>query len=147
MSRKTISFPAIEAAQLASRLNVGKAIYTTRVDAELDKYHVDDILSSRFGNLKVTKVDRLHSLNDHPFLNELSAKNKKDLGNSHMDLIKLTKQAGTHMKLTALTDTTLFIDSAVKLANTKTTAMGEGTKLLIGGALGVSSSINGGNSF
>lgn len=67
-----ISFPKNEYDDYIKRLNSNKTIYTTRVSNEVDKYKINVIYKSDFGNLKVVFLKHYSKLRNHPFYNELT---------------------------------------------------------------------------
>ena len=90
-----IKFPKGEHNSLLDLIKHGNPIYTTRVSKEYDKYHVGDVLQGDIGHkLKVVDVTRLKRIDDHPFKNELSKAQVKQLSKyQDMDLVKLEKTA------------------------------------------------------
>lgn len=66
-----IRFPKREYEAYIERLMNNKVIYTTRVSNEVDRYKMNGIYKSDFGNLKVVFLKHYSKLNDHPFYNEL----------------------------------------------------------------------------
>jgi len=85
-----ISFPQSEWGSLRSRLNSGKDIYTTRISNERGKYHRGDQLSSTFGMLEVVSVQQGRGVDSHPFKNELTPAQLKQIGDNPFDLVRLT---------------------------------------------------------
>lgn len=67
-----ISFPKNEYDDYIKRLNDKKVIYTTRVSSEVDKYKMDGVYKSDFGDLKVVCLKHYSKLSNHPFYNELN---------------------------------------------------------------------------
>ena len=67
-----ISFPKNEYDDYIKRVNSNKTIYTTRVSNEVDKYKINVIYKSDFGNLKVVFLKHYSKLRNHPFYNELT---------------------------------------------------------------------------
>ena len=87
-----IDFPKSEQNDLKKRLKDDKEIYTTRVSDEQGKYEKDDILQSPLGKLKVKEVKTYKKLEDHPFIDELTDKQKKQIDEEY-DLVELKKIA------------------------------------------------------
>ena len=88
-----IDFPKEEHVSLLKRLHDNKDIVTTRVSAELGKYHVGDKLSTTLSPnifLIVTDVKRFSNIADHPF-HTILTKSQKDLISSYgdFDVIRL----------------------------------------------------------
>lgn len=88
-----INFSTHEISSLKERISNDKPIYTTRMDKELGKYKVGKLYDSPFGELSVIKIDKYTSLDEHPFLDELTSKEKKRIGSNEYELVKLKKKA------------------------------------------------------
>lgn len=92
---KKISFPKKEYKDYLKRLNKGQFIYTTRVSNEVGKYHLHQVYDSIFGALKVISIKHFHTLYDHPFYEELTKEQKKEIDAYQdyrgIDLIELKK--------------------------------------------------------
>jgi len=72
-----ITFPKAEYNSLTNRLAQGKPIMTTRVSLEKDKYKVGKVYRSDLGvKLKVVSVKSYNSINEHPYLGELTSTQK-----------------------------------------------------------------------
>ena len=99
MSKNSISFPQKEWPAYSKLLNEGLPIYTTRVQAEVGRYRVGKVYRSQLGRLKVVDIMCLHSLDEHPFVSELTAYQKgviaRSLANDGvMEVIKLERVSG-----------------------------------------------------
>lgn len=92
---KYIDFPEEELLSYQERLNNNLNIYTTRVSKEVNKYIVNNIYDSPFGLLKVVSIRHYNNLNEHPFIEELSQKQIKEINkyinDNGFDLIELIK--------------------------------------------------------
>lgn len=89
-----IGFPEEEHAQLRGRLGRGKPVYTTRISSEMGKYQEGQVLESPWGDrLRVTSVQRGKGVESHPFASEVSAAQRKQIGESPYDLVQLEKGA------------------------------------------------------
>lgn len=90
-----ISFPIEELDDLKKRLDDNKDIYTTRVSNEVGKYKLHEEYESPLGRLKVISLEHFEDINDHPFINELNEKQKKEIikyiKENGFDLVCLTK--------------------------------------------------------
>ncbi|HAU29147.1 MAG TPA: hypothetical protein DCW68_03440 [Rhodospirillaceae bacterium] len=88
---KRIDFPVCEWQDLKKRLSQDLPIYTTRIDREFGKYHPGEVLASELGVLIVENVVQIDSLDQHPFLEELTQEQCQTLRGYKMDLVKLLK--------------------------------------------------------
>ena len=92
---KYIDFPKEELLSYQERLNNNLNIYTTRVSSEVNKYIVNNIYDSPFDLLKVVSLKHYDNLNEHPFIEELSKKQIKEINkyikDNGFDLIELIK--------------------------------------------------------
>ncbi len=70
--KEFISFPKNEYEDYMARLRNNKVIYTTRVSSEVGKYKIGIVYQSDFGNLKVVCLKHYEKLCHHPFYNELT---------------------------------------------------------------------------
>lgn len=90
-----INFPDNEYDSYKERLDDGKIIYTTRVSSEVGKYEMNQIYESCFGNLKVVYFEHFKSLDEHPFLNELTDEQVSEINmyisDAGFDLVGLEK--------------------------------------------------------
>lgn len=90
-----ISFPVEELEELKKRLDDNKEIYTTRVSSEVGKYKLDAEYESPFGKLKVASLEHFEDIKNHPFINELTEKQKEEINKyideAGFDLIGLKK--------------------------------------------------------
>ena len=96
---KEIDFPKSEHKDIKKQLKERGHIYTTRVDKDYGKYKEGDILTSPFGTLRVKDVDKYNKLEDHPHLDELTDKNKEDIGKHKYEYIKLIRKESERMRL------------------------------------------------
>lgn len=87
-----ITFPEGEKRSLRSRLEAGKSIFTSRMSAEKGRYRKGEVLSSPFGELVVRSVRPFTEVERHPFLSELTDRQKKQLSGHPFDLVKLEKK-------------------------------------------------------
>lgn len=74
-----ISFPKNEYANYLKRLANNNIIYTTRVSSEVNKYKINHIYKSDFGNLKVIFLKHYSKLINHPFYKELNNNQIKEI--------------------------------------------------------------------
>lgn len=73
---KKITFPAEEIDTLKKQ----NRIVTTRVSADYNKFFVDDLVQTPWGDIfKVTKREEISDVKDHPYFNELTEGQKKFL--------------------------------------------------------------------
>lgn len=73
---KEITFPAEEIDTLKKQ----NRIVTTRVSADYNKFFVDDLVQTPWGDIfKVTKREEISDVKDHPYFNELTEGQKKFL--------------------------------------------------------------------
>lgn len=73
---KKITFPAEEIDTLKKQ----NRIVTTRVSADYNKFFVDDLVRTPWGDIfKVTKREEISDVKDHPYFNELTEGQKKFL--------------------------------------------------------------------
>lgn len=97
-----ITFPEDEYNSYKERLDNNLVIYTTRVSSEVGKYKLGCLYDSVFGSLKVVDFKHYDSLDDHPFLNELTDAQKceidKYIQEKGFDLIGLEKENNIHKK-------------------------------------------------
>jgi len=85
-----IDFPKQEQKELRDRINSGDPIYTTRISKEYNKYKPEMILEAPWNQLlRVVSVKKVNNIKEHPFINELTASQKKELSGNKMDIIKL----------------------------------------------------------
>ncbi len=93
--KEYIDFPTEEYESLLKRINDNQIIYTTRVSSEVNKYFVNVVYNSPFGELKVIELKHFTNIKEHPFLNELSEAQvleiNKYINENGVDLIGLTK--------------------------------------------------------
>ncbi len=93
--KEYIDFPTEEYESLLKRINDNQIIYTTRVSSEVNKYFVNVVYNSPFGELKVIELKHFTNIKEHPFLNELSEAQvleiNKYINENGFDLIGLTK--------------------------------------------------------
>lgn len=87
---KSIGLPPAELSVLSRRLAAGLRSYTTRVGAELGRCGMGEVLASPLGLLAVVDVHR-SKLPQHPFLAELTAEQKKQIGSQVFDLIRFSR--------------------------------------------------------
>ena len=91
-SKKWIDFPREEFSSLQARLEAGKPIFTTRTMDEMGKYRVGiEVIAPWDQVLRVVEVRPINDVEDHPFLDELTASQIEQLSNGSMELIKLEK--------------------------------------------------------
>ena len=69
---KEVTFPREEWPACRQRLESGEVLFTTRVSAEVRRYHVGEVYESVFGNLRVGCRQHFDDLSQHPFLQELT---------------------------------------------------------------------------
>lgn len=90
-----IDFPSNEYESYSKRISDGKEIYTTRVSNEVGKYEENKIYDSPFGKLKVTFFKHFDNLDEHPFYNELTENQLREINlyikEKGYDLIGLVK--------------------------------------------------------
>ena len=90
-----INFPLNEYNNYQKRLQENKPIYTTRVSNEVNKYKLGLIYKSDFGNLQVISLNHYNQLKNHPFYNELTKAQIKEINKyikeNGYDVIDLTK--------------------------------------------------------
>lgn len=90
-----ISFPVDELEDLKCRLDNNQIIYTTRVSSEVGKYKLDGEYESHLGKLKVVSFEHFDDIKDHPFIAELTVKQKDEINKyieeAGFDLIGLKK--------------------------------------------------------
>lgn len=90
-----IDFPKSEYVAYQERLFNGEMIYTTRVSSEVGKYEINKIYDSYFGKLKVVYFEHFDDINKHPFYNELTKEQLKEINfyikENGYDLIGLIK--------------------------------------------------------
>lgn len=86
---KSITFPKEEIPNLINR----KTIVTTRVDDEFNKYSVDDVVETPWGDLfKVTSIRTIKDVKNHPNYSALTQKQIELLSKySKMNVIKIKK--------------------------------------------------------
>jgi len=87
-----ISFPSEEIPDLQARLDAQQPIYTTRVDAEKDRYSPQQLLSSVLGPLRVSDVTPGEGIASHPFQDELTGGQKAQIGDLPYSLVKLLRE-------------------------------------------------------
>lgn len=88
----TIQFPQEEYKGLERRLRGGKGIYTTRISRERGKYKEGQEFMTPWGHkVKVVSVVQLEGVENHPFLDELTEEQRKQIGRHKYDLIRLEK--------------------------------------------------------
>ena len=93
--RQSITFPEDEHAALRSRLEDGKPIYTTRISAEKNRYKPGTVVQAPWGQaLRVTDVRHVQSVGEHPFVDELTPAQKKQLDGHDMSLVRLQSVRG-----------------------------------------------------
>lgn len=88
-----MNFPKSEWKSVSERLDKMGFAYTTRVSKERDKYCVNDVYKTPWGDtIKVTKIKSLKDVNEHPFLNDLNQRQRKTLSRYQgMNLIRFEK--------------------------------------------------------
>ena len=91
IAAERIGFPSSEHAALRKRLDAGKMIYTTRISSERGKYRRGQLLTSPLGALKVRSVRKIKGIQRHPFRAELTAGQRKQIGDHRFDLVRLEK--------------------------------------------------------
>ena len=86
---KKITFPSEEIDTLKKQ----DRIVTTRVSADYNKFFVDDLVQTPWGDIfKVTKREEISDVKDHPYFNELTEGQKKFLSKySKIAVLTLTK--------------------------------------------------------
>lgn len=86
---KKITFPSEEIDTLKKQ----NRIVTTRVSADYNKFFVDDLVRTPWGDIfKVTKREEISDVKDHPYFNELTEGQKKFLSKySKIAVLTLTK--------------------------------------------------------
>lgn len=86
---KEITFPSEEIDTLKKQ----DRIVTTRVSADYNKFFVDDLVQTPWGDIfKVTKREEISDVKDHPYFNELTEGQKKFLSKySKIAVLTLTK--------------------------------------------------------
>lgn len=86
---KEITFPSEEIDTLKKQ----NRIVTTRVSADYNKFFVDDLVRTPWGDIfKVTKREEISDVKDHPYFNELTEGQKKFLSKySKIAVLTLTK--------------------------------------------------------
>lgn len=91
MAMKHIRFPLSEWTSVKHRLDALGDVYTTRVSIECGKYKSGDVVITPWGDtLIVDSVKRLHSVNEHPFLKELTTGQRRTIsGYTEIDLVHL----------------------------------------------------------
>ncbi len=88
--RGTISFPKREHDSLQSRLAKGQPIFTTRVSDERGRYKTGQVLATPWGDaVKVTRVQRGETLDDHPHKEELNKAQQRWVGDRPFDFVRL----------------------------------------------------------
>jgi GNAT superfamily N-acetyltransferase len=88
-----MDFPKGEIEDLRSRLAAGKNIFTSRMSAEKGKYREGETLESPLGQIVVKGVRSFKDVEEHPFLSELTAAQRKQLRGHPFDLVELGKKA------------------------------------------------------
>lgn len=86
-----IDFPKNELKSLRQRLNQNKSIYTTRILNEYNKYKLNEIYFSPLGKLKVVNIQKGEGIDSHPFKDELTESQKKQINGHKYDLIELRR--------------------------------------------------------
>lgn len=87
-----ITFPAGEHSALKGRILKGQSIYTTRISAEKGRYKKGNIYDSDLGYpLKVTDVVDYPGGTKHPFADELSPDQLKEIGKNPYDLVRMER--------------------------------------------------------
>jgi hypothetical protein len=90
---KKMTFPEDEVSSVNSRLQENRAVYTTRVSEESEKYIRGDIVQTNLtpSSLIVEKIVRLNSLKEHPFLDQLTNDQQREIAmyEPPYDLIRL----------------------------------------------------------
>ena len=76
---RKIMFPKAEKSAIKSRLRSEGNVVTTRVSRELGKYKVGDRLEYAGFILDVVRVERFGDLVEHPFLDELDDRMRKEI--------------------------------------------------------------------
>lgn len=90
-----MTFPKHEYDGLMSRLRLSRPIYTTRTLNEQGKYTEGTLVKTPFGYLEVVEVKTYDKLEDHPFLNELTDKEKSYMEVPPFDVVKLEQPGNT----------------------------------------------------
>jgi hypothetical protein len=89
--KRYISFPPQEIDNYQAMLSSNGHAYTTRAEAEIDKYKKGDKLHSQFGEITVEDVKRITG--KHPFDKNLSDEQREYLKDKEYDLVKFKKTA------------------------------------------------------
>ena len=84
-----LDFPDHERPALRGRLNQGKSIITTRVDADRGQCRPGMIVKTPFGPMRVIQVTYVPCLAQHPFLKELTTEQIRQCIGQPMDVIEL----------------------------------------------------------
>jgi len=88
----TVPFPQEEYKGLEYKLKSGKGIYTTRISRERGKYKEGQEFITPWGHkVKVMSVVQLEGVENHPFLDELTEEQKKQIGKHKYDLVRFEK--------------------------------------------------------
>jgi hypothetical protein len=84
-------FPESEWPSLKRRLELGKRIVTTRILAEQGKYEPGMQVQTPFWDaaLTISKVDTFDDIEKHPYREELTASQKRQIGRNRFDVIEL----------------------------------------------------------
>ena len=73
---KNMSFPLSEHSSIKERLDRTGSVWTTRVSNEKSKYDKGDQVMTPWGVLNVVESKDYNTVDDHPFLDDLSAEQK-----------------------------------------------------------------------
>lgn len=91
---KHMTFPDTEHVAIKARLKLDGNVSTTRTSSEQGKYKVGDVVTTDVGiHLKVTRVDTITDIKKHPYYDDLTAKQKKEIGTEPFDVIWLATGA------------------------------------------------------
>lgn len=75
-----IDFPIEEYSVLQKQFETYGFAYTTRVSNEYNKYIVGNILETPWNRrVRVSEIKKFKKINDHPFINELTEKQIKEI--------------------------------------------------------------------
>lgn len=76
---KKITFPKVEKSDVKTKLKESGEIVTTRTSKDFGRFKVGERLEYAGFLLRVVKVESFENLDDHPFLDELDGKMKRDI--------------------------------------------------------------------
>ena len=91
LHRQDMSFPTHELPVLHQRLCKGEHIVTTRCLDEFERYDVGDEVNTKLGVLTVTSIKSCKELSEHPYLDDLTEKERNLLSVGPFDVITLER--------------------------------------------------------